>query len=170
MIETMKASSVIEIAEALAESGVRYLIAGGYAVVAHGYARFTADLDLIIQLESENIHKTFATLSRHGYRPSVPVTVEQFSDPDIRSRWIREKGMQVLNFFHPQHPQARVDLFVTEPLPFDIALSRAFWQSVGVGTKLPFVGLDDLIHMKRVAGRTKDLMDLEYLTKYGRES
>ena len=33
---------------------VNYLLVGGYAVAAHGYPRFTGDLDLWIQTSAEN--------------------------------------------------------------------------------------------------------------------
>jgi len=45
--------SVEAIVDALNAAGVRYLIAGGLAVVAHGYVRFTADVDLILDLEPD---------------------------------------------------------------------------------------------------------------------
>ena len=41
----MKLESVSAIVEALNAAKVRYLVAGGLAVVAHGYLRFTNDLD-----------------------------------------------------------------------------------------------------------------------------
>jgi len=37
------------------EAGVRFLVAGGLAVNAHGYVRFTKDADLVIDLTAENI-------------------------------------------------------------------------------------------------------------------
>ena len=43
---------------ALNEAEVRYLVAGGLAVMAHGYLRMTRDLDLILALDGK-------TLSRH---------------------------------------------------------------------------------------------------------
>ena len=39
----MERRSIEVIIRALNEAHVRYLIAGGLAVVAHGYVRFTAD-------------------------------------------------------------------------------------------------------------------------------
>ena len=40
----MQKNSVVEVVRSLNDSGVRYLIAGGLAVVAHGYLRLTADV------------------------------------------------------------------------------------------------------------------------------
>ena len=80
----MKLESVSAIVEALNGAKVRYLVVGGLAVVAHGYLRFTNDVDLVIQLEPDNIRRTFEALSRLGYRPGVPITAEQFADAGNR--------------------------------------------------------------------------------------
>jgi predicted nucleotidyltransferase len=42
----MKIDDVGTILRALNDANVRYLIVGGLAVVAHGYVRFTQDIDL----------------------------------------------------------------------------------------------------------------------------
>ena len=49
--------------EALEAGGVRYLVAGGLAVGAHGYLRFTKDVDIVIQLIPDNIERTFTALA-----------------------------------------------------------------------------------------------------------
>ncbi len=51
----MRVASFESIVRALNEAGVRYLIAGGLAVNAHGYLRFTNDIDFVIQLIPDNI-------------------------------------------------------------------------------------------------------------------
>ena len=50
----MKLDSVEQIFQALNSAGVRYLVAGGLAVNAHGYLRFTKDVDFVLQLQDEN--------------------------------------------------------------------------------------------------------------------
>ena len=69
----MKRDSVIAIVAALNENQVRYLIVGGLAVVAHGYVRFTADVDLLLSVETENLKRAVAALKLLGYRPRAPV-------------------------------------------------------------------------------------------------
>ena len=59
-------------------AAVRYLVAGGLAVNAHGYIRFTRDVDLVVQLVPDNIGFAFAALSELGYRPTVPITAARF--------------------------------------------------------------------------------------------
>jgi hypothetical protein len=76
----VKLASFEAIVRALSEAGVRYLVAGGLAVNAHGYLRFTKDADFVIELIPDNIKRVFAALETLGYRPLAPVTAEQFAD------------------------------------------------------------------------------------------
>jgi hypothetical protein len=76
----MKIDDVRTILRALNDADVRYLIVGGLAVVAHGYVRFTQDIDLVIQLERENVLRAMNALTTIGYRPLIPVDAAQFAD------------------------------------------------------------------------------------------
>ena len=69
----MEKRSIEAVIGALNEDRVRYLVAGGLAVVAHGYVRFTADLDLVLDLQEDNLRRAVSSLSRLGYRPRAPV-------------------------------------------------------------------------------------------------
>jgi hypothetical protein len=42
---------VVRICRALNDAGARYLLIGGFAVIAHGAGRFTKDIDLLIDAE-----------------------------------------------------------------------------------------------------------------------
>lgn len=143
---------------------VRFLVAGGLAVAAHGYLRFTADLDLVISLDAANVTQAFRALERQGYRPTVPVTAAQFADPNQRSRWIEERRMQVLNFLSDRHRTMPVDVFVSEPFLFADEYAAAVAVQLAPGIDVRFVSLETLMSMKRIAGRPKDLDDLEHLT------
>jgi len=50
---------------------VRYLVVGGLAVVAHGHARFTGDLDLVLDLDPANALRAVETLAALDYRPKA---------------------------------------------------------------------------------------------------
>lgn len=52
----MRQGSVEILFRALSSAGVRFLVAGGLAVNAHGYMRITRDVDLVIQLAPDNIN------------------------------------------------------------------------------------------------------------------
>jgi len=113
---------------ALNDNRVRYLVAGGLAVVAHGYLRTTQDIDLVLDLEEDNTRRALKALEELGYNPTV-----------------------------------RVDLFLTPPFDFEPAYGRAKRESLEPDLEITFVGLDDLIAMKRAAGRPQDQADIEKL-------
>ena len=161
----MTRSSVEAIIQALNGARVRYLIVGGLAVVAHGHVRFTADVDLVLDLDEKNLRRALATFENLGFRPRAPVPLEDFADAEIREGWIRDKGLTVLSIFSDLHPFTEVDLFVADPLGFDEAyLQRATFE-ISPGVEAAFVSIDDLILMKKAAGRPQDLSDLEQLEK-----
>lgn len=159
----MKLSSFEAMVRSLNGAGVRYLIAGGLAVNAHGYLRFTKDADLVIQLIPDNIEKAFVALERLGYRPSVPVTVEQFADHATRACWIRDKGMQVLQFWSDEHRETPVDIFAQEPFAFDEEYANALVKPLYGSIEVRFVSLSTLIRMKEAVGREQDRIDIQHL-------
>ena len=159
----MKLAIFDAICKALNTANVRYLVAGGLAVNAHGYLRLTYDVDLVIQLGQKNILAAFDAMAKIGYRPSVPVTGIQFADAKQRKDWIKNKHMQVLNFHNTKHQQMPVDVFVTEPFDFDLEYKAAKRGNLAPGLPVRFVSIPTLIKMKKLANRPKDLDDIAHL-------
>jgi len=159
----MERDSVLAIVTALEERRVRYLIAGGLAVVAHGYLRFTADVDLLVALDGDNPERALAALGQLGYRPRAPVAIGDFADPVMRERWVREKNMTVFSLFSDRHRATEVDLFVEPPIAFDDAWARAVRKEVAPGLEAFFCSREDLIAMKSETGRPVDLEDIRRL-------
>jgi hypothetical protein len=159
----MQLDSVRAVVRALDGAGVRFLVAGGLAVNAHGYLRFTKDLDLVVHLSPENIRATFVALAKLGYQPVVPLTADQMADPALRNTLVREKGMQVLQFWSDDHRETPVDLFVTEPFPFDEEDARAMVKSLDAAGPVRVVSRATLIRMKEATGRAQDRIDVEHL-------
>lgn len=77
----------------LNDAKVRYLIAGGLAVNAHGYTRATHDIDLVVQLNHANVSNALSALETLGYRPLAPVALKDFANETLRNIWIKEKGL-----------------------------------------------------------------------------
>lgn len=148
--------------EALHRAHVRYLVVGGVAVVLHGYLRTTADLDLVIQMDRENILRAIEALTGIGYRPRVPVDPESLADAEVRRQWIRDKGLMVFSLWSSAHPGLEVDLFVEEPFDFDQVYSRALRVPLE-RVEITLIALDDLLDLKRRAGRPLDLQDVAAL-------
>lgn len=159
----MKLKSVQAIVEALNGNKVRYLVVGGLAVIAHGYLRFTKDLDLVIQLVPDNITRALEALSKLGYRPTVPVSAEAFADSAKREEWIREKGMTVFQLWSDAHRETPVDVFVQEPFNFDVEYDAATRKSLFGRLEVRVVSIPTLIKMKDAAGRAEDKIDVDYL-------
>src|SRR5712692_684285 len=97
--------------KALNDSGVRYVVVGGVAVVLHGHARLTVDVDLIVDLHEDQAARAIDTLVEIGLRPRVPVNPRDFADSSVREGWIRDRGMQVFSMIDPSNPMRVVDLF-----------------------------------------------------------
>ena len=142
---------------------MRYLVAGGLAVNAHGYSRFTADIDLVVALDADNVRAAFLALATIGYRPNVPITAAQFSDERQRADWVQNKNMQVLNFVSDQHRGTSVDIFVYEPFEFESEYQAAMVADLLPGLTIRYVSIPTLIQMKRRAGRPRDEDDIEHL-------
>ena len=159
----MKSASVKAVLAALRDHKVRYLIAGGLAVNAFGFLRYTKDADLVIELVPENIHATFTALAALGYQPNIPITAEQFASPENRERWIREEEMKVLQFWSDQHRQTPIDVLIEVPFDFATEFASAPTKELrGVGP-IPIVTVCTLFAMKRAANREQDRIDLENL-------
>lgn len=167
----MEKQSVETVVRSLNDAGVRYLIVGGLAVVAHGHVRFTADMDLILDLDLGNVRKAVAALSKLGYRPRAPVRIEEFADAPTRERWVKEKGMRVFSLWSSEHQATEIDLFAQAPFDFADAYACAARLEVSPGLPATFVDLDRLLELKGQAARPRDLQDIERLKelKEGRD-
>ena len=159
----MTKRSVEATVEALNAHGVRYLIAGGLAVVAHGYLRFTADIDIILDLHPDNVTRAIEALGSLGYRPRAPVPFRDFINPEKRRQWVREKGLTVFSLYSPDHQATEIDVFVELPLDFDPAYRAAARFEIAPGVSAVFVAYEDLLRLKKLAGRPRDLEDIERL-------
>ena len=161
----MEVRSVEAIVKALNGAQVQYLIVGGLAVNAHGYERFTKDVDLVIGLERENIIRGLRSLMAIGYQMRIPVTPEQFADPALREEWRRDKNMVVLQLWSDAHRRTPIDVFVYEPFDFQQELARRSQQPIAGNEMASIVSYQTLLELKRSAGRSQDLMDIEKLRK-----
>lgn len=159
----MKVSTIIALAKALQDADVKHIVCGGQAVVAHGYTRFTADLDLAIKLDTSSILRAVDALRSVSYRPALPVTAAQFANPEIRSSWATQKKMVVLNFVSDIDPMGTVDIFIQDQFDFESEYAQALVVEIEPGVNWHVLRLDTLIDMKRATGRAVDLDDVEHL-------
>ena len=147
---------------ALNAAGVRYVVVGGVAVVLHGFARVTGDIDLIVDLAPEESRKAIDTLVGIGFRARAPVDATLFADAQVRAAWIRDKHLRVFSLWDPLQPVREVDLFVESPIAFAALWERSVLIDIGE-TQVRVASIDDLVALKRLAGRPQDHLDIAEL-------
>ena len=152
----------------LNRAGVRYVVVGGVATVLQGFARMTADLDLIVDLSPGEAEKAIRALTGLGLRPRAPVPAESFAAPEARKLWAETKGMTVFSMWNPSDPFIEVDLFLESPVAFDELWARSEVVELST-TRTRIASIPDLIALKTLAGRPEDQQDIEALQHILRE-
>jgi len=77
--------------------------------------------------------------------------------------------MQVLQLWSDGHRETPIDIFVTEPFPFELEYQRALVKPLYGEVEVRFVSIPTLISMKEVAGRPQDRIDIENLRRLQEE-
>lgn len=161
----MEFSHLEQIFGALNAARIRYLVVGGLAVIAHGYVRYTNDLDLVIELDEPNVRRGMEVLKELGYRAKVPVDPVQFADSLTRASWVRDKQMVVFQLVSDRFARVPIDVFVREPFDMRAELAACEWLAISPTLKIPVVSRRQLLAMKHEARRPKDELDILYLEK-----
>jgi hypothetical protein len=161
-------SSLETLFGALDRAGARYLVVGGLAVLAHGFLRMTLDVDLVLDLVSPHPKPALDAFRKLELQPLVPVRLEEFADSEKRREWVRDKHARVFQLWSERHPTLRVDLFLESPFEFESAYRHRYRASIARDLEVSFVSLEDLLAMKRAAGRPQDLADIDRLEKVRR--
>lgn len=151
------------------EKGLDYVVIGGVALVMHGVVRFTADLDLMVALDRDNLRKLLDAMAELGYRPRVPEPPEALLDPDRRKYWQDEKSMEIFSFYSPDQPLALLDIMIHEPIAYQRLKNNAVVMTVGT-IRVPVASINDMIELKKISGRPQDLEDIKALEERRHET
>lgn len=145
--------------ETLNRHGVDYLVIGGFAVIAHGHVRATKDIDLVASDQRDNLERLAVALRELGARirgidaDLLPVDPTNPDDLAGGANWtlITDAGW--------------VDLMGEPPgaTPYAQMRARSIHRRVR-NVDIPIIGIDDLIRMKKAAGRPRDIADIAALT------
>ena len=146
----------------LTEHGVDFVVVGGLAATLHGSERNTFDLDICPAQDETNLQVLGQALIEvdaklRGVEEDVPFL------PDDRSL----RGIQILTLdtsFGPLDILSRPD----GAPPYKHLRARATRLDLG-GQAVSVASIDDLVAMKRAAGRAKDNEDVERLESIERE-
>lgn len=127
---------------------VEYMVVGGYAVGAHGFDRFTGDLDVWIRPSADNSARVVEVINKFGFA-SYGLTQDTFA-----------VGRRIL---HMGKRPMQIDVMnAVDGIEFDASYPNRIEAMVD-GVRVPFIGLPELRINKRAAGRPKDLDDLAHL-------
>jgi hypothetical protein len=116
----------------------------------------------MIDLAPAPASEAMTTIIGMGFLPRLPVQAMDFADPEIRDRWIQERGMQVFSLYDPANPLRSLDLFVSHPIPFDELWGRSERIAL-TSSHVRVASIPDLIELKRLAGRPVDADDIAHL-------
>jgi predicted nucleotidyltransferase len=134
--------------KSLKDHKVQFVIIGATAFPVHGYSRATLDIDIFIRPEISNAEKTLSALEDFGYDVTDIVVDELLTKKILIRQYLVETDI---------HPYVK-------GVSFDEVWKNKVRAKFG-DTFVWFASLDDLIKMKKAAGRPKDREDLKYLLK-----
>ena len=127
--------------------GVRWYLFGAQAAIFHGVARLTADVDVTVLPGLHSTGRLVSVMEANGFGLRVTAT----DDFVARTR--------VLPFVHSA-TRLPVDVVLAGPGIEEQFLDRAELH-VLEGVRVPIATVEDLVTMKILAGRPKDLDDAE---------
>ena len=144
------ASSDVEVYRALNDAlsslGVSWYVFGAQAAILHGATRFTEDLDVTVLLGVREPRTLANALGQHGFTLRVK-DVDAFVETT-----------RVLPVVHAS-TRIPVDIVLGGPGLEELFAQRARPMDVG-GVSVPVASAEDLIVMKVLAGRPKDIEDV----------
>jgi predicted nucleotidyltransferase len=150
-----------ELLRRLADADVDFVVVGGLALNAWGVIRGTKDVDVVVSPEIENLRQVAAiAVEANGHvQQGEALLGSQFSIAAALA-----DGAQVAI----ETDLGRLDVVQgLDGVPtFEELRSRATEAEI-LGSNVWICSLDDLKSMKRAAGRTRDLADLEDLDALG---
>lgn len=144
------------ILRALLDADVRFVLIGGLASQVHGSPSLTGDVDICFALDGENLGRLAAALEtlaaiRRELPPgiSAPIDARALRAGDVFTLTTRYGDLDLL-----AHPDPGLD--------FEALVERSIAAEV-LGVEVRVASLEDLMAMKRAAGRPKDRIELEIL-------
>jgi Nucleotidyl transferase AbiEii toxin, Type IV TA system len=137
---------VVRICRALNEAGAKYVLIGGFAVVAHGASRFTKDIDFLVDDTPDNVSRV-----KRGLGVLEDNAAAQVADGDVRDHTVVRVVDEVV-----------IDLMGRAcGLTYADVATDMEWHDLG-GIKVPIASPAALIRTKDTY-RPQDAMDRSFL-------
>jgi predicted nucleotidyltransferase len=134
----------------LNDQGIEYLIVGGYAVGHYGYVRYTGDLDVFVGLSKKNAERLTRAFRDFG-----------FDVPEVKPELFLNKGRVVRIGNEPMRLEILNEI---DGVEFEDCYANRNEVDLG-GVKANVISLTHLLQNKKASGRSKDLADVEALSK-----
>jgi len=145
------ADLLADLAAALDGAGIDWYLFGAQAAILYGASRLTADVDVTVRLGDRlSNDELVALIERHGFTRRIP-------DPDFIKR------TRVIPLLHTSSGLP-MDLVIAGPGFEDQFFARSVHRDVE-GTSVPVASAEDLLVMKLLAGRAKDLEDIAAIVR-----
>lgn len=146
------------IAKILNDLKIPYVVTGGMAVLIWGRPRFTADIDIAIELKIKDINLLKDALSALGK--------SNYIDKDMMKDAISNRGE--FNFIHGDSG-IKVDFWVLQNDPFKISRMERKIEKEIAGEKIYFISPEDLIISKlqwrKISPSSRHMEDIESIMK-----
>lgn len=148
---------------ALHDAGVRYLVIGGVAVNAHGYIRYTSNIDLAVESQAGNINKALQSLAAIGYQTKTPNDAKAM--PDLQHHPNANETSYAL--FHRLHAQdvklIPVNIVTQFAFDFSFEYESALRSETLPGVEARFLSIAALIWLKQCKDSLRDRDDIQHL-------
>lgn len=145
----------------LHEREVEHIVIGGFAVNAHGFIRVTKDLDTVPAADPDNLGRLAQALVDLD---ATILEADDFEPEELPVDPTRVEDLAAGGNFCLQTRLGRLDVmqWIAGVEADDLHAALAPKAVVGVVDEVPVrvCGLDDLLAMKRAAGRPQDLEDV----------
>jgi predicted nucleotidyltransferase len=144
----------------LADHKAEFVVVGGVAVQAHGYLRGTGDIDIVPRPTLLNLSRLGEALVELEATPRHTRAAIDVSDPHL----LKRVPMIPLTTSHGRLDLLSIEQLAGAPASYDELDGRALTIELE-GFDVRVAGLDDLLRMKRAAGRDQDRLDIAALTR-----
>lgn len=143
-------ADLVSLCRELNRREAKYLIIGGFAIIAAGYPRFTEDVDLLVEVSLENEQKVIDALMTLPDRAAQEISAGEINEFVV---------VRVGDVF-------TIDLMKSAcGIAYEEASAHIVHHEIQ-GVTIPFASPRLLWHMKARTHREKDALDLIFLREY----